>query len=136
MHISAIGTGYVGLVTGTCFAEFGNIICVDIDEEKINNLKNGKVPIHESGLDVLIAKNMKEGRLTFATDIRSAVEKSLVIFMAVGTAPKENGSADTRYIENVAKQIAEHLNGYKVVVKSTVPVGSGRWDQNVIINVN
>ncbi|MFQ5707565.1 MAG: UDP-glucose dehydrogenase family protein [bacterium] len=134
MHVSVVGTGYVGLVTGTGFAEFGNdVICVDIDEEKIDNLNQGILPIYEPGLDVLVAKNVKEGRLTFTTDIEKAVENSLVIFIAVGTPQKKDGSADLRSVEDVAKQIARHINGYKVIVnKSTVPVGSGEWMKKVI----
>ncbi|MFQ5822467.1 MAG: UDP-glucose dehydrogenase family protein [bacterium] len=134
MHISVFGTGYVGLVTGTCFAEFGNdVICVDIDEDKINNLNKGTLPIYEPGLDVLVSKNTKEGRLTFTTNVKLAVENSLVIFIAVGTPPKDDGSADLRFVETVAKDIAKYMNGYKVIVnKSTVPVGSGKWIQNII----
>lgn len=137
MHISVIGTGYVGLVTGTCFAEFGNdVICIDNDEKKIANLKKGIVPIYEPGLDVLVKKNTKEGRLTFSTDVKSAVENSLVIFIAVGTPPKADGSADLQYLESVAEEIARNLNGYKVIVnKSTVPVGAGR-QLSQIINQN
>ncbi len=134
MHISVIGTGYVGLVTGTCFAEFGNdVICVDIDAEKIKQLQNGKVPIYEPGLEDLVVKNTREGRLTFTTDLKAAVEKSLVIFIAVGTPQNDDGSADMRFVEAVAKEIAGYLNGYKVIVnKSTVPVGSGRWMEEII----
>lgn len=134
MHISIIGTGYVGLVTGTCFAEFGNnVICVDIDENKISSLKQGKLPIYEPGLDDLVVKNVKEGRLSFTTDFKPAVEESLVIFIAVGTPPKDDGSADMKFVENVAKEIAQHLNGYKVLVnKSTVPVGSGEWLHSLV----
>ncbi len=134
MHISIVGTGYVGLVTGTCFAEFGNdVICVDIDEKKIKDLKRGILPIYEPGLDVMVAKNVKEGRLTFTTSIQEAVERSLVIFIAVGTPPRDDGSADLSFVENVAKDIAKYMNGYKVIVnKSTVPVGAGKWIREVI----
>lgn len=134
MHIAVVGTGYVGLVTGTCFAEFGvDVICVDIDQSKIDTLNSGGVPIYEPGLDSLIVKNVKEGRLTFTTDLKSAIEKSLVIFIAVGTPPLADGSADLSYVETVAKSVAEFLNGYKVVVnKSTVPVGTGQWVKGII----
>ncbi len=129
MHIAVIGTGYVGLVTGTCFAEFGvEVTCVDVDENKITGLNNGKIPIYEPGLDSIIEKNVKAGRLHFTTDIKSAVEDSLVIFLAVGTPPKEDGSPDMSYFQQAAKDIAEAMNGYKVLVtKSTVPVGTGKW---------
>jgi UDPglucose 6-dehydrogenase len=134
MHIVVVGTGYVGLVTGTCFSEFGvDVICVDVDQSKIDLLNQGGVPIYEPGLDTLIAKNVKEGRLTFTTDLEGAIKKSLVIFIAVGTPPLPNGSADLSYVETVAKSVAEHLNGYKVVVnKSTVPVGTGKWVKSLI----
>lgn len=134
MHICVVGTGYVGLVTGTCFAEFGNeVICVDKDEEKIKKLKRGIIPIYEPGLDVLVAKNIKEKRLFFTNDIKEAIQRSLVIFIAVGTPPKNDGSADLRYIEEVARSIAHYMNGYKVVVnKSTAPVGTGKWIKEII----
>lgn len=124
----------MGLVTGTCFAEFGNdVICVDIDEKKIQMLSSGKLPIYEPGLDDLVAKNSKEGRLSFSTEIKQAVENSLVIFIAVGTPQKADGSTDMGFVENVAKEIAEHLNGYKVIVnKSTVPVGSAKHIASII----
>lgn len=134
MHICMVGTGYVGLVTGTCFAEFGNdVICIDIDSTKIEKLNRGEIPIYEPGLDDLVAKNVREGRLTFTTDMKYAVENSLVIFVAVGTPQAEDGSADLRYVEAVAKDVAKYMNGYKVVVnKSTVPVGAGKWIKDVI----
>ena len=134
MHIAIVGTGYVGLVTGTCFAEFGNeVICIDKVSDKIEKLKKGQIPIYEPGLDVLVQKNVKEKRLFFTTDIKEAVEKSLVIFIAVGTPPKPDGSADLSYVEAVAKDIAKYMNGYKVVVnKSTAPVGTGKWIKKVI----
>jgi UDPglucose 6-dehydrogenase len=128
MNICVIGTGYVGLVTGTCLAEFGmNVICVDNDQPKIDLLKQGKVPIFEPGLEDLVLKNMKEGRLSFSASIEEGVTQSLVIFIAVGTPSHDDGSADLRATEEVAKEIARYMNGYKViVVKSTVPVGTSR----------
>ena len=134
MHIAVIGTGYVGLVTGTCFSEFGNeVICVDNDKSKINKLKDGVIQIYKPGLDVLVAKNVRENRLSFTSDIKEAIEKSLIIFIAVGTPPKPDGSANLSYIEAVSKDIAKYKNGYKVVVnKSTAPVGTGKWIRKVI----
>src|SRR5688500_18023848 len=112
MHIAVIGTGYVGLVTGACFAEFGvNVTCVDIDAEKIARLNEGDIPIYEPGLDQIISKNKQAGRLQFTTDIRVAVEQSLVIFLAVGTPPKEDGSADLSFIEGATRDVARHMNG-------------------------
>jgi UDPglucose 6-dehydrogenase len=129
MHIAVIGTGYVGLVTGACFAEFGvEVTCVDVDKEKINKLNQGVIPIYEPGLDKIVEKNVKAGRLRFTTDIKTAVEQALVIFLAVGTPPKEDGSPDMSFYQKAAKDVAEAMNGYKVLVtKSTVPVGTGRW---------
>jgi len=126
--ISIIGTGYVGLVGGVCLADFGNtIINVDIDEEKIEQLQRGEVPIYEQGLQDMLDKNREEGRITFTTDMKAAVEESEVIFISVGTPPDEDGSADLTAVLEVAKSIGQHMNGYKVVVdKSTVPVGTGR----------
>src|SRR5262249_37099938 len=126
MHIAVIGTGYVGLVTGACFAEFGiYVTCVDNDEEKIRALESGNIPIYEPGLEALVAKNVREGRLSFTTDLSRSVQDSLVIFLAVGTPPQGDGSADMSQIEQVALAIGKALNGYKVIVtKSTVPVGA------------
>lgn len=129
MHIAVIGTGYVGLVTGACFAEFGvEVTCVDVDQNKIDKLNQGIIPIYEPGLDKIVEKNVKAGRLHFTTEIKSAVEQALVIFLAVGTPPKEDGSPNMSFYEQAAKDIAEAMNGYKVLVtKSTVPVGTGKW---------
>jgi len=129
MNISVIGTGYVGLVTGACLAEFGmNLICIDNDCQKIDLLKQGKVSIYEPGLEDLVMKNMKEGRLRFSSSIEEGVRSSLVVFIAVGTPSKEDGSADLRAVEEVAQEIIRCMDGYKViVVKSTVPVGTSHW---------
>jgi UDPglucose 6-dehydrogenase len=134
MNICIIGTGYVGLVTGVCLAEFGmNLVCVDNDQQKIDLLQRGKISIHEPGLEDLMLKNMREGRLSFSTNVPDGVTSSLVIFIAVGTPSKEDGSADLRAVEEVAKEIARCMNGYKVVVvKSTVPVGTCRHLKQLI----
>lgn len=129
MQIAVIGTGYVGLVTGACFAEFGvDVTCVDVDASKIDKLNNGQIPIYEPGLDQIVEKNVKAGRLHFTTDIKTAVEGALVVFIGVGTPPKADGSPDMSYYQQAAKDIAEAMNGYKVLVtKSTVPIGTGKW---------
>jgi UDPglucose 6-dehydrogenase len=134
MHIAVVGSGYVGLVTGACLADFGmDVTCVDNDVRKIEMLKQGQIPIYEPGLDALVAKNEKSGRLHFTTELKEAVEKSLAIFIAVGTPPREDGSADLTYVVEVAEAIADHMNGYKVVVtKSTVPIGTGQLIEKVI----
>jgi len=126
MKIAVVGSGYVGLVTGACFAERGNTVtCVDIDEKKVNLLKNGQSPIYEPGLDELIRRNANEERLFFTTSLADAMQSVEVIFIAVGTPPGEDGSADLQYVLTVAKEIGQHMNHYCVVVdKSTVPVGT------------
>ena len=127
MKISIIGTGYVGLVTGTCLAESGNdVICMDIDERKISMLNSGAVPIYEPGLEELIKRNVVSGRLSFTTDMAHAVRNSEFIFIAVGTPPGEDGCADLKHVLGAAREIASSMNGYKVIInKSTVPVGTG-----------
>lgn len=134
MHISVIGTGYVGLVTGACFAEFGvDVTCADVDEEKINRLQKGVVPIYEPGLEHLVTKNVQAGRLRFTTNIQDAVEQALVIFLAVGTPPLPDGSPNLSFVESAACSIADYMNGYKVVVtKSTVPIGTGERIRQLI----
>lgn len=135
MHIAVIGTGYVGLVTGACFAEFGvDVTCVDVDKNKVDKLNNGVIPIYEPGLDKIVKKNSEAGRLKFTTDIKTAVEQALVVFLAVGTPPKDDGSPDMSYYQQAAKDVAESINGYKVLVtKSTVPVGTGKWLREFVI---
>lgn len=126
MNIAVVGTGYVGLVTGTCFAETGNhVICVDIDAQKVQRMKNGEVPIYEPGLELLFERNTRQGRLSFTTDLVSAVQHAEIIFLALPTPPGEDGSADLSYILGVADQLSRLITEYKVVVdKSTVPVGT------------
>lgn len=126
MNIAVVGTGYVGLVTGTCFAETGNnVICVDIDEDKVAYMKNGEVPIYEPHLDALFERNIKQGRLQFTTDLKSAIVGAQVIFLALPTPPGEDGSADLSYILGVADTLGSLIADYKVIVdKSTVPVGT------------
>ena len=134
MNIGVVGTGYVGLVTGSCLAEFGmNLTCVDSDRAKIEDLKNGRIPIFEPGLEDLVRRNVAHGRLEFTTELEDVVTNSLVIFITVGTPPNEDGSSDLRHVESVAKDIARYMNGYKVVVlKSTVPIGTCRWVKEII----
>ena len=128
MYVSVIGTGYVGLVTGACFAEFGlNVLCMDLDEKRIAALEKGKVPFFEPGLAELVEKNIKAGRLRFTTDLHKAVDEALVIFIAVGTPSRPDGSADLSFVDEVARSVGARMTGYKVVVtKSTVPVGTAR----------
>ncbi|MFN2442345.1 MAG: UDP-glucose/GDP-mannose dehydrogenase family protein [Thermoanaerobaculia bacterium] len=134
MNIAVVGTGYVGLVTGAGLADFGNeVTCVDVDRRKIEALERGEIPIYEPGLDAIVSRNVEEGRLQFTTELASAVEKARAIFIAVGTPPKADGSADLRYVAEVARSIAAHLNGPKLVItKSTVPIGTGRLIQKII----
>ena len=136
MNISVVGAGYVGLVTGACFAEFGiNVTCVDMDDRKIELLKKGMPPFYEPGLEELMRKNMNEGRLSFSNNTAEAVRNSEAIFIAVGTPSRKDGSADLSYVDAVAQTIAENLNSYKVIVtKSTVPVGTGERIKQIIQN--
>ena len=134
MNIAVVGTGYVGLVTGTCFAEFGvNVVAVDKDQAKIDMLRAGKLPFYEPGLEELVERNTREGRLSFSADIKAAVENSLVILIAVGTPSDESGAADLTFVREVAASIGRYMNSYKVVVtKSTVPMGTGAMIRRVI----
>ena len=138
MNICMVGTGYVGLVTGACLADFGmNVICVDKDETKIQALQRGQIPIYEPGLEAIVAKNERAGRLRFTTDLKSAIETSLAIFIAVGTPPRPDGSPDLTFVRQVAEAVADYMNGYKVVVtKSTVPTGTGRMIEQTIKDRN
>ena len=128
MNIAVVGTGYVGLVSGTCFAETGvNVTCVDVDAAKIERLQKGEIPIYEPGLDEMVRKNVAAGRLKFTTDLASVINEQEIIFSAVGTPPDEDGSADLKYVLQVARTIGQNINKYLVVVtKSTVPVGTAR----------
>ncbi|MFH1077337.1 MAG: UDP-glucose/GDP-mannose dehydrogenase family protein [Pseudomonadota bacterium] len=134
MNISVIGSGYVGLVTGACFAEFGlKVTCIDNDTKKIELLNNGKIPIYEPRLAELIQRNLAEGRISFTSDFTEGIKNALVIFIAVGTPPDSDGNADLTYIKEVAKSIGQDMDGYKVVVtKSTVPVGTGKLIETII----
>lgn len=134
MNICVVGVGYVGLVTGTCFAEFGlTVTCISRNDKKIDNLKKGKIPIYEPGLEELMVKNQKEGRLLFTTDLQKTIRDSLVVFIAVGTPQGEDGGADLSQVVEVAEKIGANMDSYKVVVtKSTVPVGTGKMVAEVI----
>jgi len=135
MHIAVIGTGYIGLVTGTCFAEFGvEVTCIDVDENKINMLNEGKIPIYEPGLEDMVLRNSRAGRLHFTTDVKEGVQQALVVFIGVGTPSKADGTHDMTYVEQAARSIGEAINGYKVIVmKSTVPVGTGVWLKKILM---
>ncbi len=134
MHICVIGTGYVGLITGACFAEFGlNVTCVDNDKKKITSMKKGILPFYEPGLKELLQRNLRANRIRFTENIAGAVDSSLIIFIAVGTPPRGDGSADLKHVEDVARGIAAHMKSYKIIVtKSTVPVGTGERLRNII----
>ena len=135
MNIAIVGTGYVGLVSGTCFAEMGgNVVCIDIDKEKIDNLRQGRLPIYEPGLEELVHRNMQYGRLTFGTSLADVLDSVEVVFSAVGTPPDEDGSADLRYVLEVAREFGRHIKRYTILVtKSTVPVGTARKVKEVIL---
>src|SRR5215212_5666707 len=126
MKLAVVGTGYVGLVTGTCLAETGNTVtCVDIDENKVARLKDGKMPIYEPGLEKLFERNLKEERLFFSTNLAEGIEEAEIVFLALPTPPGEDGSADLRYVLGVAEELGKLMTDYKVIVdKSTVPVGT------------
>ena len=134
MNIAIVGTGYVGLVSGTCFAEMGvNVTCIDVNEAKINSLLSGEIPIYEPGLDELVLRNHREGRLNFSTDLTSVLDKVDIVFSAVGTPPDEDGSADLQYVLAVAKQFGQNIKKYTILVtKSTVPVGTAQKVKAVI----
>ena len=136
MKIAIVGTGYVGLVTGTCFAEMGTeVFCVDVDKNKVDNLKKGIVPIYEPGLDELVARNMQAGRLHFTTELKECLDEVEVLFSAVGTPPDEDGSADLKYVLEVARTVGRYMNKYILVVtKSTVPVGTAQKVKQAIKN--
>ena len=133
-NICVIGTGYVGLVTGTCFADLGNhVTCLDIDEERISMLNNGKMPIYEPGLEQLVRQNVNAGRLNFTTKYREALNDVNIAFIAVGTPSGDDGEADLQYVRSAAEKIAEHVDHPMIIVnKSTVPVGTGDWVAEII----
>ena len=137
MRIAVVGTGYVGLVTGTCFAESGNnVICVDIDEKKVARLSSGEIPIYEPGLEKLFERNTSEGRLSFTTSLNDGIKDAEIIFLALPTPPDEDGSADLKYVLGVAKDIGTLLQkgDYKIIIdKSTVPVGTAEKVQAEVI---
>ena len=134
MKIAIVGTGYVGLVSGTCFAEMGShVTCVDVDAQKIERLKNGEMPIYEPGLEELVRRNVSYGRLQFTTDLTEVLDDVEVVFSAVGTPPDEDGSADLKYVLAVARQFGQHINKYTILVtKSTVPVGTAKKVKSAI----
>lgn len=134
MNIGVVGTGYVGLVTGTCFAEMGNhVVCVDIDQAKVDSMKQGKIPIYEPHLDVLFERNIRQNRLSFTTQLADAVKHSSIIFLALPTPPGEDGSADLSYVLGVADHLGKMLDGYKIIInKSTVPVGTAEAVRDAI----
>lgn len=128
MNITIVGTGYVGLVSGTCFAETGiTVTCVDVDQKKIENLNKGIIPIYEPGLSPMVSRNVEKGRLFFSTSLKESISEADAVFIAVGTPPDEDGSADLQYVIGVAKEIGRHMEHYLVVVtKSTVPIGTAK----------
>ena len=128
MNIAVVGTGYVGLVSGTCFAEMGvNVTCVDVNEEKIKSLLDGQIPIYEPGLDEMVLRNHREARLNFTTDLKTCLDNVDIVFSAVGTPPDEDGSADLTYVLEVARTVGRNINKYVLLVtKSTVPVGTAQ----------
>src|SRR6185436_18370875 len=134
MNIAVVGTGYVGLVTGACFSELGvSVTCIDKDAEKIAGLTKGIMPIYEPGLEEIVEKNVKQRRLAFTTDLADAIQRSLVIFIAVGTPSQSDGNADLTFVRDVAASIGRHLNEYKVIVtKSTVPMGTGAMVRRIV----
>lgn len=137
MKVTVFGSGYVGLVTGVCLAEAGNdVVCIDVDQAKIDNLKQGIIPIYEPGLEELVQDNQQAGRITFTTDVQEAVNHGMFQFIAVGTPPDEDGAADLQYVLAVAKSIAENMNEYRIIVdKSTVPVGTADKVRDVMLEV-
>ncbi|HET8963991.1 MAG TPA: UDP-glucose/GDP-mannose dehydrogenase family protein [Chitinophagales bacterium] len=134
MKLAVVGTGYVGLVTGTCFAETGNhVICVDIDEKKVERMRNGEIPIYEPGLETIFSRNIEQGNLTFTTDLQFAIDNSEVVFLALPTPPNEDGSADLQYVLQVSEQLGKLIKEYKIIIdKSTVPVGTAEKVRDVI----